>query len=82
MTEIIAMTTYRTETLLVDGQHHLVRFHKRKDGEEYILTATNETTGKSRKASYSSETAKDFERLHGAELEKTVEDILVNQVTA
>lgn len=81
MTEIIAMTIYRTETLVVDGQPCIVRFQKRKDGDEYILLATNETTGKSRRASYTKETAADFERQHGADLEAAVQEILAEQVT-
>lgn len=82
MTEIIAMTTYRTEALLVDGQTCTVRFHKRKDGEEFLLTATNEATGKTRNGHYTKETATMFAQQHGAELEKTVQDILIEQITA
>lgn len=82
MTEIIAMTTYRTETLLVDGLTCTVRFHKRKDGEEYLLTATNEATGKTRSGHYTKETADLFAEQNGAELEKAVQDILIEQVTA
>lgn len=80
MTEIIAMQTYRTETLEVDGQTCVVRFHKRKDGQEYLLTATNEATGKTRNAYYSQETADDFARQNGEELEVSVFELLRNAV--
>jgi hypothetical protein len=76
MTELIAFEIYRTEKLTLNADKYIVRFTRRKNGEEYALFADNETATKSWRCFYTPEVAVDFERSTGETLEAEVYSVL------
>ncbi|OGB53982.1 MAG: hypothetical protein A2503_08815 [Burkholderiales bacterium RIFOXYD12_FULL_59_19] len=80
MTDVIAFDIYRTETLTLNADKYVVRFAKRKDGEEYALFAVNETGTKSWRCFYSPEVAADFKRSTGKALETGVYSVLKHDI--
>ena len=81
MTDLIAFDIYRTENLSIDGRQLVARFLRRKDLGAYELSVSDESTGEVWKCGYSAETARDFAKQRGHDLEQYVYAILKSDVT-